>query len=297
MVSQTRSLKEETNTRLKEHDQFLNTEEGGFLETETERERTLKVTQAELKKILPVQNAHDIFNLTLNDFGPYNLDFTRNGKYLLLGGKKGHLAMMDWKRKTLLCEFQPKDKVRDVCFLQNQTMFAAAQSKYLHIYDNQGIELHCMRDHNEPVKLDYLPYHYLLVSGSRLGTVRWLDVSMGQQVGEARTKKGEMMCLRQNRMNGVIATGHTNGEVSMWTPNMGSTPVVKLLAHPSAPVTSLAFSRNGNYMATTGKDSRLKIWDLRSSFKCLYDYFTPAPANTVDWSDTGLVACGFANEV
>jgi U3 small nucleolar RNA-associated protein 7 len=154
-----------------------------------------------------------------------------------------------------------------------------------------------MRDHNEPVKLDYLPYHFLLVSGSRLGTVRWLDVSIGQTVAEARTKKGEMSCLTQNRMNGVISLGHTNGEVTMWTPNMGSTPVVKLLAHPSAPVSGLAISRNGYYMATTGKDSRLKIWDIRSTFKCLYDYFTPAPGTCVDWSDSGLVSCAFGNEV
>jgi U3 small nucleolar RNA-associated protein 7 len=98
-------------------------------------------------------------------------------------------------------------------------------------------------------------------------------------------------------MNGVIALGHSSGEVTMWTPNMGSTPVVKLLAHPSAPVTGLAISRNGTYMATTGKDSRLKIWDIRSAYKCLYDYFTPAPATCVDWSDTGLVACGFGGEI
>ena len=51
---------------------------------------------------------------------------SRNGKHLLLGGQKGHLAMLDWKRKTLVCEFQAKDRVRDVCFLQNHTMFAAA---------------------------------------------------------------------------------------------------------------------------------------------------------------------------
>jgi len=98
-------------------------------------------------------------------------------------------------------------------------------------------------------------------------------------------------------MNGVVAIGHSTGEVTMWTPNMGSTPVVKLLAHPSASVTGLAISRNGNYMATVGKDSRLKIWDIRSTFKCLYDYFTPGPANSVDWSDSGLVACGFGGEV
>jgi len=52
-----------------------------------------------------------------------------------------------------------------------------------------------MRDHNEPTKLEYLPYHFLLVSASRLGTIRWLDVSIGQLIAESRTKKGEMSTL------------------------------------------------------------------------------------------------------
>ena len=103
--------------RLEEQNEFFNTEQAGFIQTETERERTLKVTQRELKTILPIQNANDIFNLHLPDFGPYQLDITRNGKYLLLGGRKGHLAMLDWKSKNLVCEFQAKDKVRDVQFL------------------------------------------------------------------------------------------------------------------------------------------------------------------------------------
>jgi len=42
----------------------------------------------------------------LNDFGPYNgLDMTRNGKYVLIGGRKGHLAMIEWKTKRLVTEF------------------------------------------------------------------------------------------------------------------------------------------------------------------------------------------------
>lgn len=76
---------------------------------ETERERTLKVTQQELKETLPVQVASDIFDLSLKDFGPYNsLSTTRNGRHVLLGGSKGHLAMLDWKRKNLVVEFQAK---------------------------------------------------------------------------------------------------------------------------------------------------------------------------------------------
>lgn len=55
----------------------------------------------------------------MNEFGPYSLDTTRNGKYLLLAGRKGHLAMLEWKTKNLVCEFQAKDRVRDVCFMQN----------------------------------------------------------------------------------------------------------------------------------------------------------------------------------
>jgi WD40 repeat protein len=65
---------------------------------------------------------------------------------------------------------------------------------------------------------------------------------------------------------------------------MASKPVVKILAHVASPLTSISVSKCGVYMATTGKDSRFKIWDIRSQYKCLYDYFTPTPATTCDFS-------------
>jgi U3 small nucleolar RNA-associated protein 7 len=123
-----------------------------------------------------------------------------------------------------------------------------------------------MRDHQEPKLLDYLPYHFLLVSASKLGQVKYLDVSVGKVVAELKTKKGEPLCMQQNPQNGVICIGHNTGEVTMWTPNMGSTPVVKILTHPSAPVTSLATSRDGRYMVTSGKDSKFKVWDIRNTY-------------------------------
>jgi len=83
----------------------------------------------------------------------------------------------------------------------------------------------------------------------------------------------------------------------MWSPNMASKPVVKILAHLSAPVTSLAVSKCGKYMTTTGKDARFKVWDIRNSYKCLYDYFTPTPATSSAFSDTGLISLSFGNEV
>jgi U3 small nucleolar RNA-associated protein 7 len=59
---------------------------------------------------------------------------------------------------------QVRETVRDVTFLHNETFWAAAQRKYVYIYDKRGLEVHCLRDHGEASALDFLPYHFLLTS-------------------------------------------------------------------------------------------------------------------------------------
>ena len=56
------------------------------------------------------------------------------------------------------------------------------------------------------------------------------DTSTGEIIAQNRTRLGTCDVLRQNPWNGVMHLGHSNGVVSMWTPNM-STPVVKMLCH------------------------------------------------------------------
>lgn len=50
--------------------------------------------------------AQKVFDLDLPELGPYNLAFTRSGRHLLLGGRKGHLALMEWQQRHLVCEVQ-----------------------------------------------------------------------------------------------------------------------------------------------------------------------------------------------
>ena len=50
--------------------------------------------------------ARKAFDLKLPQLGPYNVAFTRSGRHMLFGGRKGHLALMDWQRMHSVCEVQ-----------------------------------------------------------------------------------------------------------------------------------------------------------------------------------------------
>jgi len=172
--------------------------------------------------------------------------------------------------------------VRDATFLHNEGMFALAQKKNLFFYDSNGIELHCLHDQIEPKYLEFLPYHFLLVSTNMAGYIKYLDVSTGAQIADSKTKKGEPLAMALNPYNAVTLVGHGTGEVTMWTPNFGK-PVVTMLCHPGAPLTSIAATRDGNYFATTGKDARVKIWDARK-YEIVHDYFAPVAPTSCSYS-------------
>ncbi len=40
---------------------------------------------------------------------------------------------------------QVRETLRDVQFLHNDQFFAAAQRKYVYIYDKRGVEVHCLK--------------------------------------------------------------------------------------------------------------------------------------------------------
>lgn len=268
--------------------QYLLPQTAGYLEAEDEMEKTFKVTQEDIKESVDVSTTNKALDISLKEFGPYHINYSRNGTHLLISGRKGHIASMDWRKGELRGELNVNETCYAATYLQNEQFFAVAQKKYTFVYDHEGVELHRLKQHIEARHLQFLPYHYLLATAGETGWLKYQDVSTGQLISELRTKLGPTTAMTQNAWNAVMHLGHSNGTVTLWSPSMPQ-PLVKLLS-ARGPITSIAVDRSGHYMATTSTDKSLKIWDIRNFKELQTVENLPTPASNVSISDTGLLA-------
>lgn len=273
--------------------EILLKEDEGYIEPDDE-ERTVDYTQEEIRANVDITAASKGFELNL-DFGPYRLDYTRNGRHLLLGGRRGHVASFDWLTKRLNCEINVMEEVRDVTWLHLETMFAVAQKSWVYVYDRKGTELHCLKNLYNVNRLEFLPYHFLLVGGSDTGFLSWLDVSVGQIVAGYHCKVAALRMMCQNPTNAAICVGDSKGVVSMWAPSQKES-LAKVLCH-STPLTALTVDPKGQYMATAGTDRKVKVWDLRELSEPLYTYKTRTIPGELRFSQRGALAMSLGNIV
>lgn len=278
-------------------------DEPGFLQPEGPRERTFFMTQKALKPQVSLQAQNKMFSLEL-ERGPYCLDYTRNGRFMLCGGEQGEFASFDWQAGRLGCQVdlratgEQTERVRDVCFLQNETIMAVAQANYVYIYDGRGVELHRLKKCSQVKALEYLPYHFLLASVSEDNLIRWQDTTCGKLAAEFKFSDcgvGLATDICQNQWNGIINCAHANGIVSMWSPNLNK-PLVRMSCH-KGPVRAVAVNPKGSAMATAGLDGVVKLWDLRYNYRPLGEYRSMRPVVSLAFSQKDLLAAAFGSHV
>ncbi|KAK4403997.1 putative U3 small nucleolar RNA-associated protein 7 [Sesamum angolense] len=107
-------------------EKWLMPSEGGYLEVEG-IEKTWRIRQEAIAREVDILSSRKQFDIVLPELGPYTLDLSLSGRYMVAAGRKGHLALLDMKNMDLIKEFQVRETVRDVVFLHNQKLFAAAQ--------------------------------------------------------------------------------------------------------------------------------------------------------------------------
>lgn len=130
---QLRDKQIELASRQSARTEVLLNEQEGYIDAEDVDD----LSQSEICANVDITSATKHFSLNLNQFGPYRMKYSENGKHLLLGGRKGHVASIDWITKNLGCEMNVMEEVANVSWLHNENMFAVAQKSYVHIYDNK----------------------------------------------------------------------------------------------------------------------------------------------------------------
>eukprot|EP00871_Galdieria_phlegrea_P003674 jgi/Galph1/4307/GphlegSOOS_G3007.1 len=274
--------------------EVLLTENSGFIEEENDLEKTYSLSQSKLKSLVDDQTKRKVFDWELDVVGPYKAAYSRSSRSLLIAGRKGHVGLTYWREARLQTEFYLQETIRDSTFLHNDQYFALARKKYTFIYDSQGIELHCLREHRYPTALVFLPYHLLLVSCLENGNLIYTDTSIGTIVSKINTKLGKSKVMSQNSRNGVVHLGHKNGVVTFWTPAT-SNALLKMLVH-RGPVSGIGFDPSGQHMITTGVDRKVKVWDLRT-LRLKNEWTIPCVASHLDVSQRGLLALSMNSQV
>ncbi|KAK9871240.1 hypothetical protein WA026_011516 [Henosepilachna vigintioctopunctata] len=182
-----------------------------------------------------------------------------------------------------------------MCWLHIETMFAVAQKNFVHIYDNNGIEIHCLKRLSNVSRLEFLPYHFLLASCSDEGYLSWVDISIGKLISQYNSNLGRLAIMSQNPWNSLLCIGQSNGVISMWSPNTRD-PVAKMLCETS-PILGLDVDPHGRYMATSSSDRTIKLWDCRKLTGPIQHNRLSSSATLLNFSQTGMLAVGMGNIV
>ena len=112
--------------------EVLHSEEAGYLEAEG-MERTYRFRQEAIKEAVDLNTSQKAFSLHLKDTGPYDINYSRNGRFLALGGSKGHLAIVDSLNNKLVMEVDVQDRLQDIQFCITKQCWLSPR-KSMHTY-------------------------------------------------------------------------------------------------------------------------------------------------------------------
>lgn len=267
--------------------EMLRTEEKGYIESK------FRIKERDILKQIPTAVASQQFDFKLPK-GPYCVDVTRDGRHILFGGKGKHLAQFDRYDSRKMFEISTDCSIRDVCFLQNDTLNAAATSKNLFIYDKAGTQIHEIKQAKNALGVQFLSHHFLLAAATYERRLVYVDVTNGEVIANFHTPY-ENMCMAQNQNNAIIGIGHNGGMISLWTPNTDQ-PVAKLMKHHPACI-SMDFDITGTKLAVGHGDGNVQVWDVRNMTRVYQRSKSTPGIKAVRFSATGVMGVARNNYV
>jgi U3 small nucleolar RNA-associated protein 7 len=75
---------------------------------------TALLTQDDLLEAVDINTQKKVFDLPLKQHAPYMVQYTQSGRYMLIGGHRGHIASLRWRDFEMKSEVRVNETVRAI---------------------------------------------------------------------------------------------------------------------------------------------------------------------------------------
>ena len=219
-----------------------------------------------------------------------SIDFSPNSEKIATAGKDGIILLWDIRDSTSarkLTEIDTEqDQLWDVSFSQNgQKLASAGENGTIRLWDlnSQELESEELAGHQGPVRTaSFLANDRQILSAGDDGSIRLWNLQ-GNESGEFRIPIKTLTGDREEVMiqNGSQkAFGNKNGTVELQ--QLPDRQPIKMKSSHVNAVTSLAFSPDGEQLASGAKDRTIRLWNDKGEQEHLLP--TSAPVSSVAYS-------------
>lgn len=212
---------------------------------------------------------------------PQSLNFTRDGKQLLIGGGShsvnGCAVLVDVASGERLAKVGDELDIvlaSDISPDKRRIALGGPQ-KLIRIYDTATGELiKEIKKHTDWIyALRFSPDGVLLASSDRSNGLAVWEADEGRLYADLVGHKGEIRSLDFRGDSNVLASGSLDGTIKLW--DMAESRLQKSIDAHGGGVTSVAYTHEGS-MASCGRDGKVKLWAPDGSLKGEYAGLTEA---------------------
>ena len=220
--------------------------------------------------------------IPFNEGMPAHVQFSRNGKLLLIagghGGKSGKVVVWDiTKAERLMTVGKEYDTVLAADISPDQTKIAlGGPDRLVKIYSTASGELlHKMKKHTDWVTaVAFSPSGELLASADRNGGVTVWDADNAQEMFTTPGHKAGVTALSWRGDSRILASSSEDGAIKWWESQEGKQ--AKTWNAHSGGALSVSFTHDGR-LVSCGRDNEVTLWNAEGNKAKGFDFFGEMP--------------------